>query len=90
MNAESTVSTFNNIIELKVFIHECIFLGCSVDTFWEDNLAIFDHKIYPEVATKFWGCIKGVRPDTHFPPVFEKFPTLLRASVINMVKLALI
>jgi hypothetical protein len=31
-NAESTVSTFNNTIEVKVYIHECIFLGCSVDT----------------------------------------------------------
>jgi hypothetical protein len=47
INAESTVSTFNNTIEVKVYIHECIFGGCSVDTFWEDNLAIFDHKIYP-------------------------------------------
>jgi hypothetical protein len=46
INAESTVSTFNNTIEVKVYIHECIFWGCSVDTFWEDNLAIFDHKIY--------------------------------------------
>jgi hypothetical protein len=47
MYAESTVSTFNNRIELKVYIHECIFWGCSVDHFREDNLAIFDHKIYP-------------------------------------------
>jgi hypothetical protein len=47
INAESTVSTFNNRIELKVYIHECIFWGCSVDHFREDNLAIFDHKIYP-------------------------------------------
>jgi hypothetical protein len=46
INAESTVSTFNNRIEVKVYIHECIFWGCSVDHFWEDNLAIFDHKIY--------------------------------------------
>jgi hypothetical protein len=45
--AESTVSTLNNTIEIKVYIHECIFWGCSADTFWEDNLAIFDHKIYP-------------------------------------------
>jgi hypothetical protein len=34
INAESTVSTFNNTIEVKVYIHECIFWGCSVDTFW--------------------------------------------------------
>jgi hypothetical protein len=47
INAESTVSTFNNTIEVKVYIHECIFWGCSVDHFQEDNLAIFDHKIYP-------------------------------------------
>jgi hypothetical protein len=47
INAKSTVSTFNNTIELKGYIHECIFWGCSVNTFWEDNLAIFDHKIYP-------------------------------------------
>jgi hypothetical protein len=37
INAESTVSTFNNTIEVKVYIHECIFWGSSVDTFWEDN-----------------------------------------------------
>jgi hypothetical protein len=47
INAKSTVSTFNNRIEQKVYIHECIFWGCSVDHFWEDNLAIFGHKIYP-------------------------------------------
>jgi hypothetical protein len=47
INAESTVSTFNNRVEVKVYVHECIFWGCSVDHFWEDNLAIFDHKIYP-------------------------------------------
>jgi hypothetical protein len=47
LNAESTVSTFKNTIEVKVYIHECIFWGCSVDHFREDNLAIFDHKIYP-------------------------------------------
>jgi hypothetical protein len=47
MYAESTVSTFNNAIEVKVFIHECILWGCSADTFSEDNFAIFDHKIYP-------------------------------------------
>jgi hypothetical protein len=46
INAESMVSTFNNTIEIKVYIHECNFWGCSVDTFWQDNLAIFDHKIY--------------------------------------------
>ncbi len=40
INAKSTVSTFNNTIEVKVYIHECIFWGCSVDTFWEDNLEI--------------------------------------------------
>jgi hypothetical protein len=45
IDAESTVSTFNNTIEVKVYIHECIFWGCSVDTFWEDNLATFDHKV---------------------------------------------
>jgi hypothetical protein len=33
-------------LSVKVSIHECIFWGCSVDTFWEYNLAIFDHKIY--------------------------------------------
>jgi hypothetical protein len=81
INAESTVSTFNNTIELKVYIHECIFWGCSVDTFWEDNLAIFDHKIYASLM-KYRGCIKGVRRDTPSPPVFDKFPTLLRAAVI--------
>jgi hypothetical protein len=47
INAESTVATFNNTIEVKVYIHECIFWGCSVDHFREENLAIFDHKIYP-------------------------------------------
>jgi hypothetical protein len=44
--AKSMVSTFNNTIELKVSIHECIFWACSLETFWEDNLVIFDHKIY--------------------------------------------
>jgi hypothetical protein len=33
INAESMVSTLNNTIEVKVYIHECIFWGCSVDTF---------------------------------------------------------
>ncbi len=47
INAESMVSTFNNTIEVKVSIHECIFWGCSADTFWEYNLSIFDHRIYP-------------------------------------------
>jgi hypothetical protein len=93
MNAESTVWTFNNTIEVKVSIHECIFWRCSVYTFWEDILAIFDHKIYTQFR-KYWGCIKGVWPNTHFPPPtpgFEKFSTLLRASVIIMViKLAFI
>jgi hypothetical protein len=36
INAKSTVSQCNNTIELKVYIYECIFWGCSVDTFWED------------------------------------------------------
>jgi hypothetical protein len=47
INAESTVSTFNNTIEVKVSIHQCIFWECSADTFWEDNLVILDDKIYP-------------------------------------------
>jgi hypothetical protein len=32
----------------------------------------------------------GVWPDTHFPLGFEIIPTLLRASVIITIKLALI
>jgi hypothetical protein len=48
INAKSTVSTFtNNTIEVKVSIYVCIFSGCSADTFWEYNLVISDHKIYP-------------------------------------------
>jgi hypothetical protein len=90
INAESMVSAFNNTIEVKVYIYECIFWGCSVDTFWEDNLAIFYNKIYAKLR-KYWGCIKGVRHVTHSPPPgFEIFPTLLYASVIITVKLALI
>jgi hypothetical protein len=39
---------------------------------------------------KYRGCIMGVWPDTHFPLGFEIIPTLLRASVIITIKLALI
>ncbi len=66
INAKSTVSTFNNTIDVKVSIHKCIFWGCSVDTFSEYNLAIFDHKTYPQLS-KYQGYIKGIWRD---PPQF--------------------
>jgi hypothetical protein len=39
-------SDFPSESKLTTLIHACIFWGYSVDTFWEDNLAIFDHKMY--------------------------------------------
>jgi hypothetical protein len=53
INAESTVSTFNNRIEVKVYIHECIFWGCSVDH-WESPEIKKRQKI--DQKFPFWSC----------------------------------